>query len=155
MSKGENNEKNIDNDESAIPSEVWARLEYEMANARWENATNLRRNGLAFFTTVQGAILSIIGDRITNLKISSYALISFGIIVTLFSWSHELRIASYMKGYQNRMIRIERLFNLDLLRSGQDQAVKMKTISNRKLFSWYYRINLIGWLLIILYNIFF
>lgn len=144
----------IRNAQMHISENERARLEYEYANHRWTNGTSQRRSGLAFFTAVQGTLLTIIGDRMTTLDSSGWALVIFGLIVTVIAWNHERRIGAYMEGYQKRAIEIEDANGMMLIRKGRESARSKRTISNRIMFAWYFIAMGLGWIIIIVYNIY-
>lgn len=134
--------------------ENWELLEYELAHTRWTAGTNQRRVGLAFFTAVQGTIFTIIGDRILTLDLESTIISVFGMIVSIISWNHERRIGAHMTGYGNHIKKIEKKHNIGIFQSGRDEAKRQFTFSNRKLFSWYFVLIFIVWILIFTINIF-
>jgi hypothetical protein len=51
-----------------------ARLEYETALEQYRQLTALRRQDMAFVTTVQAAVLTIIGSNLLNLDVSGWLL---------------------------------------------------------------------------------
>lgn len=138
---------------SSIPVTERARLEYEYANARWTNGSDQRRSGLAFFTAVQGTILTIVGERITNLDASSRALVAFGLVVTLIAWNHERRIGAHMEGYLKRAMEIEEANDMYLLRRGRAAAAQRRTLSNRTMFAVHFLLIGVGWLATLAYDL--
>ena len=136
------------------PNDEWLRVEYQAFNDRWENGVIQRRAGLTFFTGVQGAILTVIGDKLGALDTRGYALSIFGVIVCLVAWNNERRIGAYMEGYRDRSIEIEKIIGLSLITNGKRLSDARWTFSNRKIYQLYYFIMLAGWLSILTSNIF-
>lgn len=135
------------------PDDEWLRAEYQAFNDRWQNGVVQRRGGLAFFTGVQGAILTVVGNQLGNLDTQGYSLALFGIIVCLVAWNNERRIWAYMEGYRERAISIEKKSGLSLITNGKLRSEARFTFSNRKVFQMYYFVMLSGWLAILLSNI--
>jgi hypothetical protein len=144
--------QNHETDESEI-DEAWARLEYEYAHERWTNGTNQRRAGLAFLTTVQGTIITIIGTNLFHMDGRARALVIFAIVVAISGYNHEKRIGSYMRGYRRRAIELEERHGLRLFQYGVAEAKAAKTMSNRKLFRWYFVLILTAWTSVLIFDL--
>jgi hypothetical protein len=136
-----------------VPPDEWLRLEYEYVNQRWINGTSQRRGGMAFFTGVQGAVLGLIGNDLLLLQAKGFALALFAMLVTIIAWNNERRIGAYMTGYLKRMLEIERYIGIRTTIYGRDEAKRQRTISNRRLFAFYFLAMILAWGALILYNL--
>lgn len=81
--------------------EPWelARLEYEAALEQYRQLTPLRRQDMAFVTTAQAAILTIVGTKLLNLDASGFLLSLIAVFVLFLGINSERRLSGYMSGY--------------------------------------------------------
>lgn len=101
---------------------------------------------MAFITTVQGAALTIIGQRLQDLDFTGLLLSILAFFTLLLGLNNERRLSAHMTGYQVRALQIESDFGLSLLRLAREQAHEGRWIlSNAKIFPAYYVIIMLAW----------
>jgi hypothetical protein len=120
----------------------FSKKEYEKAIELYLHFSSLRRQDMAFVTTVQAAVLTIIGKNIMNLDLASIILSVIAFFVLLLGFNSERRIAAYMAGYMKRACQIESEYGMTLLSNGAD-SIKRKIFlfSNALIFPLYYLIT--------------
>lgn len=130
------------------PSLTWevGKTEYESAMEEYRHYTTIRRQDMAFVTTTQIAILTIIGDNIVALDLSKLLLSFVAFFILIQGLNSELRMSAYLSGYKNRAKDIERSQGMRLLKSGEEAVKHQKfQISNRKMFPVYYIVFMLVW----------
>ncbi len=130
---------------------MWERdkLEYEHAFLQFQHHSTLRRQDMAFVTTVQVAVFSIIGQKILSMDLVSTVLSLFAFFVCVMGLNNERRLSAYMTGYMARARQIESNNDMTLAASGRNELKKRKFLfSNTTLFPLYYVITLAVWLVI-------
>lgn len=136
--------------------ESWelAKLEYESALEQYRQLTSLRRQDMTFVTTVQAAVLTIIGTKLLNFDASSFLLSLIAIFVLFLGLNSERRLAGYMSAYMRRAKEIEAEYGMTLISFGI-QEVKGKTllISNSIIFPLYYSFFFIAWIVVWILNV--
>ena len=137
--------------------ESWelARLEYEAALEQYRQLTSLRRQDMAFVTTAQAAILTIVGTKLLNLDASGFLLSLIAVFVLFLGINSERRLSGYMSGYMRRAKEIESEYGMRLLSSGiQELKNKKLLMSNSVIFPLYYAFFFVAWMIIWILNIF-
>ena len=130
-----------------------ARVEYEQALSQYQNCTVLRRQDMAFVTTVQAAVLTIIGSRLFNLDLSDVLLSLIAFFLLLLGLNSERRLSHYMDAYSQKAREIEGAFGLSLVSCGLLEVRKERFLfSNSKVFPIYYLFFMIAWIVIWLKN---
>jgi hypothetical protein len=131
-----------------------AKEEYSSALGMFRHFSGLRRQDMAFVTTVQAAILTIIGSRLLSLDFSSFLLSTIAFFVLLLGLNSERRLSAHMSGEMRRARQIEAEHGMTLL------SVAYSEIGNRKLlmkndvvFPLYYFIFIIAWVIIWILNL--
>ena len=123
-----------------------ARLEYETAIEQYRHMSNLRRQDIAFVTTVQGAIFSIIGNKLLALDSPSLCLSFIAVLVLFIGLNSEWRLATYMKAYMQSIKQIEAENGLSLLSTaGQALQRQKMLLSNSAVFPAYYIVFMLVW----------
>jgi type IV secretory pathway VirB3-like protein len=84
-----------------------AQVEYDKAISEYSHYSVLRRQDMAFVTTVQAAALTIIGTKLLTLDASSFLLSFIAFFVLLIGINSEYRLAAYMVGNLKRAKQIE------------------------------------------------
>jgi len=134
-----------------------AQVEYNAALEQYRHYMTVRRTDMAFVTTIQIAILTIIGADIQNLNLSSFLLSLMAFFVLLLGINSELRLATYMLGYKERVIEIEKENHLKSVsnasRKVKEMEKKMFNLTNRKIFPLYYLIFAVIWFVIWIVNL--
>jgi len=130
-----------------------AKVEYESALEQYRHYTSLRRQDMAFVTTVQAAVLTIIGKNLLSLDASNLLLSVIAFFVLLLGFNSERRITAYMSGYMKRASQIETDHNLSLLVEGQKEVSRRKLlISNTIIFPLYYFVFSVVWVVVWVIN---
>jgi hypothetical protein len=104
---------------------------------------------MAFVTTVQGAVLAILGPRLPNLDTSGIVLSLIAFFLLLLGINSERRLSNYMEAYFKRAREIEQQFGLALVSLGFEEVRKRRSIfSNSRVFPLYYSFLMIAWIII-------
>ncbi len=128
-------------------------LEYNGALDFYKQYTEMRRKDMAFITTAQGAVLTIIGDKLLNMNISYFLLSLVATFLLFIGLNSERRFASYMKAYMVRARDIEKKYEMSLLSDAYTHVTKTKTsLSNTKTFPVYYGLFIFVWMIIWISN---
>ena len=129
-------------------------LEYEQCLEMFRHRTVLRRQGMAFVTTVHGATVAIESGQLLALEASGVALVLLAIFVALLGLNNELRLAAYMKAHGKRAQEIEKCVGIQLV-TASISAIKEKPyiLSNMVMFPLFYIVLLIGWVSMLAYNV--
>jgi hypothetical protein len=123
-----------------------AKLEYEVAVEQYRHFSSLRRQDMAFVTTVQAAVLTIIGSKLLALDFSSLVLSIIAFFVLLLGINSERRLSAYMGSYMYRAREIESEYGMSLLSpSGNNVQKKRLLLSNSYVFPLYFCIFIIAW----------
>lgn len=136
--------------------EPWelAKLEYEAALEQYRQLTSLRRQDMAFVTTVQAAILTIVGNKLLSLDASGFLLSLIAAFVLFLGINSERRLSGYMAGYMQRAKDIESEYGMKLLTFGRAFKDKKLIISNSIVFPLYYFFFFVAWFIVWMLNIF-
>jgi hypothetical protein len=130
-----------------------AKVEYENALDLYRHYTSLRRQDMAFVTTVQAAALTIIGKNLLSLDASNLLLSVIAFFVLVLGFNNERRITAYMTGYIKRANQIETDHNMSLLVEGRKEVSKRKLLfSNTIIFPLYYFIFAAAWVVVWVIN---
>lgn len=133
--------------EPAFPAKE--KTEYEISLTQFRHFASLRRQDMAFATTVQGAVLAIVKDHIVSLGPADFLLTLLAFLVLLMGLNNERRLSSYMCGYMDRARQIEDQFGMKVLHIAFDWVQRERLlVSNRKTFPLYYLIFATLWLTI-------
>lgn len=132
----------------------YAKVEYDVGLRQYQLNSSLRRQDMAFVTTVQAAVLTIIGSKLLSLDFSGFLLSAIAFFVLLLGLNSERRLAGYMEGYMQRARQIEKEYGMTIL-SHSWSAVKRRRLlfSNAKVFPVYYCIFILAWLSIWVWNL--
>ncbi len=141
------------NPASRISSADAAKIEYDQAMQFFRDHSNLRRQGLAFVTTVQGAILAVVGSNLSTMELPHVTLAVIGFFVAILGINNERRLISFSIGYLRTARQIEKRSGMSLLSDGYS-AVKERRfiISNTRAFLLYYYLISIFWITLLAYN---
>lgn len=140
---------------SSNDTKTWevAREEYSSALGLFRHFSGLRRQDMAFVTTVQAAILTIIGTKLLSLDFSSFLLSTIAFFVLLLGLNSERRLAAHMRGEINRAKQIEQEYGMTLLSMAYKEVESRKMLmENNKVFPLYYFIFIIAWVIIWMVN---
>lgn len=134
--------------------DAWpAQIEYEQAHEWWRHLSNLRRQDLALFTTIQGAALTIIGDQLLSLKPANLALSVVAFLSALIGLNNERRVYAYLVGFRERALELERLHGASLMGRGVREAQNTQLLVKTQVaFAFFYLLLLAGWILIWVLN---
>ena len=126
-----------------------AKTEYEQALGQYQNFTIVRRQDMAFVTTVQGAVLTIIGSKLPHLDLSSFVLSLIAFFILLLGVNSERRLAGYMDAYFKRARELESQFGMSLLSGGLHQVRGRRfLLSNSLVFPLFYLFFMLAWVVI-------
>jgi hypothetical protein len=115
---------------------------------------SLRRQDMAFATTVQAAIFTIIGPRLLQFGISDFILSVIAFFVLLLGLNSERRLTSYMSTYMRRVNQIEFAHGMSMFSdAGYKTEKKRLLLSNARVFSVYYCIFVCAWLVVWILNL--
>lgn len=146
------------NRQSAKNSWDIIQVEYQAAMEQYRHYTVLRRQDMAFVTTVQVAVLTIIGAKAQNLDFSSFLLSLMAFFVLLLGVNSELRLATYMSGYKQRAKEIEAENRLNIVTEATKRVEQMEksmfNMTNRKIFPLYYFVFALIWIAVWLANLY-
>jgi len=128
--------------------------EYSRALELFRHFSGLRRQDMAFVTTVQAAILTIIGSKLLSLDFSSFLLSAIAFFVLLLGLNSERRLAAHMSGEMRRARQIEAEYDMSLLSVAYDEVRSRKLLlRNDVVFPLYYFIFIIAWVIIWMLNL--
>ena len=129
------------------------KTEYEIAIKLHRQNTEIRRKDLALIITVQGALLTIIGNSILKMDFSHLLLAFVGLSLLFVGLNNERRLTAYMEGYMKRAQELEQKLDMKLLKEGWD-SVQSKSFlfSNTKTFPLFYFVFIIVWIGILIFN---
>ena len=131
----------------------FAKVEYENALEHYRHYTGLRRQDMAFVTTVQAAVLTIIGGNLRSLDLANLLLSFIAFFVLLLGINNERRLTAYMAGYMKRATQIETHYKMSLLVEGRQEVLNRKLLfSNVVIFPIYYFIFAIAWIVVWVLN---
>jgi len=123
-----------------------AKVEYELALEQWRHYGRLRRQDMAFVTTVQAAALTIIGSKLLSLDTPGFLLSVIAFFVLLLGINSERRMSAYQTGYIHRAVQIESEYCMSLLSLGWNEVQSRKLLlSNRIVFPLYYFVFIVVW----------
>jgi len=136
-------------------------ISWDIAKAEYENALELsrqysgfRRQDMAFVTTAQVAILSIIGTKLLSMDLANTLLSIIAFFVLILGINNERRLSAYMTGSIWRANQIEKDYDMSLLRQGRKVvAAKKLLFSNVFVFPIYYLIFIITWIIVWILNL--
>ncbi|HEV2706254.1 MAG TPA: hypothetical protein VGV59_10045 [Pyrinomonadaceae bacterium] len=131
-----------------------AKEEYSNALGLFRHFSGLRRQDMAFVTTVQAAILTIIGSKLLSLDFSSFLLSSIAFFVLLLGLNSERRLAAHMFGEMLRARQIEAEHGMALLSVAYSEVENRKLLmKNNLVFPLYYFIFIVAWVIIWILNL--
>ncbi|HEX8632747.1 MAG TPA: hypothetical protein VF703_01195 [Pyrinomonadaceae bacterium] len=131
-----------------------AKEEYSSALGMFRHFSSLRRQDMAFVTTVQAAILTIIGAKLRSLDFSGFLLSAIAFFVLLLGLNSERRLAAHMSGEMRRARQIESEHGMSLLSIAYDEVRDRKLLlRNDMVFPLYYFGFVIAWVIIWILNL--
>ena len=129
-------------------------LEYESALEFYRQYTDVRRHDMAFITTAQGAVFTIIGKDLLAMNLSSFLLSGIAVFLLLLGLNSERRLTAYMGAHMKRAKEIENLRKMTLLSDAYAQVTRRKLLlSNTLTFPVYYALFALVWVVVWLVNI--
>jgi hypothetical protein len=132
----------------------YAKVEYEIGLGQYQLNSSLRRQDMAFVTTVQAAVLTITGSKLLSLDFSGFLLSAIAFFVLLLGLNSERRLAGYMEGYMLRARQIEAEYGMTILSHSWNKVKRRRLLfSNAKMFPIYYCIFILAWLIIWMWNL--
>lgn len=132
-----------------------ARLEYETALEQYRQLASLRRQDMTFVTTVQAAVLTIIGTKLLELDASGLLLSLIAVFVLFLGINSERRLSGYISAYMRRAKNIEAEYGMSLLTSGIQEVQTMRfLLSNSVIFPLYYSFFILAWIGVWVLNLF-
>ena len=121
-------------------------LEYQTAIEQYQQCTALRRHDMAFVTTIQGAVLTIVGKEFLKPDLWAAVLSGVAFLLLLLGANSERRLAAYMAGYAKRASEIEQKYGLRVLQYGcREVASRRGLFSNGVVFPTYYLLFAAAW----------
>ena len=130
------------------------KTEYQAGLDQHRLMSNLRRQDMAFVTTIQAAIFTIVGPKLLQLGISDFILSVLAFFVLLLGLNSERRLVSYMNAYMKRVAEIEASYGMSMFSGAGDKTLKKRAIiSNAKVFQIYYLVFVVAWLLVWISNL--
>jgi len=126
-----------------------AKLEFEAALTAYAQATTLRRQDMAFITTVQGAVLTIVGDKLLNLDVRGALLSAIAMFTLLMGLNTDRRLNAYMRGYMQRAKGIEAEWDMHVLSTASESVGRTRgLVRSSTASSLYYILFIIAWVVI-------
>jgi uncharacterized membrane protein AbrB (regulator of aidB expression) len=138
---------------SPEPWEI-AKLEYGAALDQYRQLTTLRRQDMTFVTTVQAAILTIVGSKLLSLDTSSFLLSLIAVFVLFLGLNTERRLSMYIAGYMQRAKEIESEYGMKLFSLDRGLQDKKLILSNSVVFPLYYCFFCGAWFIVWMLNLF-
>ena len=127
--------------------------EYTAALEMLRYCSNLRRQDMVFVTTVQGAVISILGNKLLALDIGRFALSWIAFAVVLHGLNSERRNSAYRRGYLARALDLENQLGLLLVHTAKDEIARTRLLaSNAYSFNTYYGMLALSWLVLWIVN---
>jgi hypothetical protein len=128
--------------------------EYHQGIELLRHWSTMRRQDIAFVTTIQGAVLTILGKALPHLDVAQYALTVIAFYVILLGINSERRLAAYCDGYVSRVKTLEPSIGMALLSAGAAHVDREHLlVSNKRMFLTYYGVLLTGWITLWLSNL--
>lgn len=126
-----------------------AKTEYSEAVKRQIHFTSMRRQGIAFVTAFQGAVLSVIKNDLLKMDMAYFLLSAIAFFVLLLGLNNECRLYIQMKAIVRRLKGIESKFGMRIYRLSTRVGRRSKfVLSNHTFFMLYYLIFIIVWIVI-------
>lgn len=148
------NSANMKSNENSISPWEIAKLEYETAWEENRHNNSLRRQDMAFVTTFQAVVLTIIGSNILSLDLSNILLSLIAFFVLILGLNSERRLSAYVGGHMVRATEIEKQYGMSVFAEGRKEVQgKRFLISNRIMFPTFYFVFIIVWITIWVLNI--
>lgn len=129
--------------------------EYEQANEWWRQISQMRRHDLAAFTALEGAVVTIVGDKLVGqLDVRDVILVIIAFIIAAIGLNNEARLYAYLTAFRARATEVESDHNLLLLTQAQKSVdSKPYILSSSLTFAAYYALIAVGWLGVLIFNI--
>jgi hypothetical protein len=96
--------------------------EYEMGVTICRHEVTLRRDGLLFFVTAQGAIMAILFGQTSPSGAAAIGLCLFAIFVSLLTVINDVRLLSHYREYVSRLKTIEQDLGMKLYSKHKEDA---------------------------------
>jgi hypothetical protein len=141
---------------TATETKNWevAKVEYENALAQYRHYTSLRGQDMMFVTTVQAAVLTIIGPKLPNLDFAYFLLSVVAFFALLVGINSQWRLSAYMAGFMQRAMQIETEYGMSFLSVGKREVDKKKLLRTTAfVFSFYHLIFILAWIVIWIWNL--
>lgn len=133
----------------SVASELKVTEEYKLGIELLRHWSTMRRHDIVFVTTIQGAVLTIIGKNLPHLQVADYALTVIAAFVVVLGINSERRLAGYSNGYVRRVQNLELRLGMTLLAEGLAEVQSLRgLVSNYRMFINYYSALFVGWLLL-------
>lgn len=143
MCKSENKEYSVE------------RTEYTECLNMFRHFGNSRRRDMAFITTAQGVVLTVVGQNLLNLNLSLFILTVIAVFLLITGFNNERRLSAYMRGYIKRAKYLENKIGMNFLAEGFKEIQNTNYIvSNMHTFSAYYVFFTFAWISIWILNFF-
>ena len=136
---------------SSHDSEKWeiSKIEYENAFLHARHYTKLRRQDMAFVTTVQAFVFTVIGNQLPDMGAKGLLLSIIAFFVLVLGFNSERRLSSKMATCLRRASEIEARFGMHLLaRVANQKKARASMISNALMFPSYYLILAALWIFV-------
>jgi hypothetical protein len=129
--------------------------EYEQANEWWRGISQMRRHDLAAFTALEGAVVTIVGDRLVHrMDIRDVLLVVIAFIIAAIGFNNETRLYAYLTAFRTRAAELEAAHGLKLLTQAHNSVeAKRYILSSSSTFAAYYALIAFGWVAVLIYNI--
>ena len=123
-------------------------MEYQEALAQTRAFATLMRTDVAFATTVQAAILAVIGSHLPLHNIGHTALSVLAFTVAVLGINSVDRVYRYMSGYMSRAREIETKLDLKLIAQGYLVTKNRFNLPIASTFKYYYALLIVFWMII-------
>ncbi len=123
-------------------------MEYQEALAQTRAFATLMRTDVAFATTVQAAILAVIGSHLPLHNIGHTALSVLAFTVAILGINSVDRVYRYMAGYMSRAREIEVRLGLKLITQGHLMTKTRFNLPIATTFKYYYMLLIVFWMII-------
>lgn len=137
-----------------VPNWAVEQVEYTMALAQFRHQSMLRRLDVGFVTTLQVAVLSIIGSNVLTMEAVDMALSVIAAFIVFMGLNNDWRMSAYMTGYLTRAREIEANHSMKLLQSGRDVVESRRRLQrNATVFPMYYILLEVVWVVVWIMNV--
>lgn len=123
--------------------------EYEIAIEQFRHFSLLRRQDLMFVVIVQGAVLTIMSSRFTEMAPVDVSLSVVAFLVTLLGLNSDRRLTEYMVGNAKRAKELEQQLGMKVFSGAHSEVANKRFLySNKHVFFCFYTLLAVSWIIV-------